>query len=71
MKKLEKNTCQFTSDAKLIIDEIETRLLGRKMSGAMRTALLDVHTAYSGRESDGVKAIVQIVAASPEFSVDR
>ena len=43
-----------------LLAEIETMLLGRPMSSAMRAALLQVHAAYGSRTEDGVEAIVQI-----------
>ena len=62
---------QYWSDPEKLLDEMEALLLGRPMSRAMREALLQVHAAYADRPSEGTRAIIQIVAASPEFSVDQ
>ena len=59
------------SDADQLLALLESRVLGRDMSPALRSALLQIHTAYADRMEEGVKAIIQTIAASPEFSVDR
>lgn len=55
----------------LLFQSIETLLLGRPMSTSMKNALSEVHSAYEQRHSEGVAAMIQIIAASPEFSVEQ
>lgn len=41
------------------------------MSAPMRSALTQIHEAYEQRVTEGVAAMIQMIAASPEFSVDQ
>ena len=58
-----------TPDA--LMARIETLLLARPMSDALRTSLLKVLSLYPTSATTGVKAMVQLLSASPEISVDR
>jgi hypothetical protein len=49
---------------------IETLLLGRPMSAGLRVALERVRGSYS-TAAEGVRAMLQLVASTPEFTVDR
>jgi len=54
----------------LLYARIEKLLLGRPMSQDLRVELDRVKAAYSN-SGEGLRAMVQIVVSSPEFSIDR
>jgi hypothetical protein len=57
-----------TPDA--LYSRIEKLLLARPMSAGLRESLERVRAAYTST-SEGVRAMLQIVVSTPEFSVDR
>lgn len=59
------------STPEVILTRLETLLLGRPMSAGLRSALMTVHAANLNAPQDGVRAMIQVITASPEFSVER
>lgn len=58
-----------TPDA--LFNRLENLLLGRPMSASVRSSLMALHTLHSASPTQGIRAIMQVITSSPEFSVDR
>ncbi len=54
-----------------LIAKLETLLLGRAASADLRASLLSLHTLHASNASNGVKVMLQLLTASPEFSTER
>lgn len=58
-----------TPDA--LMAKLETVLLGRTMSSGLRSSLMTIHTLHAANASTGIKVMLQLITASPEFSTER
>jgi uncharacterized protein (DUF1800 family) len=58
-----------TPDA--LMTKIETILLGRPMSASLRSSLLSLHTLHSTNATNGVRVMLQLLSASPEFVMEK
>lgn len=58
-----------TPDA--LLAKIETLFLGRPMSASLRSSLLSIHTTYPTNATTGVRVMLQLLTASPEFAMER
>ncbi|TDU71199.1 PA14 domain-containing protein [Prosthecobacter fusiformis] len=58
-----------TPDA--LLAKLETLLLGRTMSAGLRDSLVSLHTLHAANSTNGVKAMLQLITASPEFVTER
>ncbi len=55
----------------LLLAKLETLLLGRSMSAGMRDSLINIHTLHAANAGNGVKVMLQLITASPEFATER
>ena len=51
--------------------KFETLLLGRPMSASLRTSLMSLHTLHSTNATNGVRVMLQLLSASPEFVMEK
>ncbi|SKA80301.1 PA14 domain-containing protein [Prosthecobacter debontii] len=58
------------ADPQAVLAKFETLLLGRSMSAELRASLLNIHSLYPSNATTGVKVMLQILTASPEFSTE-
>jgi hypothetical protein len=58
-----------TPDA--LLAKMETLLLGRPMSASLRSSLLSLHTLHSTNATNGVRVMLQLLSASPEFVMEK
>ena len=58
-------------NADTLANRIETLVLARPMSADLRSNIAKVLALYPTSTSDGVRAVMQMLTSSPEFSVDR
>lgn len=54
-----------------LLTKLETMLLGRTMSADLRASLLSIHAIHSTNAGNGVRVMLQLLTASPEFSTER
>ena len=54
-----------------LLAKIENQLLARPMSPGLREALLSIQALYATNAATGTKVMMQLLTATPEFSVDR
>ncbi|HEY1082282.1 MAG TPA: hypothetical protein VGE29_08470, partial [Prosthecobacter sp.] len=54
-----------------VLAKLETLLLGRPMSATLRSSLTSIHTLHAGNAATGLKVMLQLVVASPEFVTER
>jgi hypothetical protein len=59
----------ITPDA--LMTKIETLLLGRPMSTSLRASLLSLHTLHSTNATNGIRVMLQLLSASPEFVMEK
>jgi len=63
------NALWSTPDA--LLAKLESLLLGRPMSASLRASLTNIHTLHAANAATGVKVMLQLITASPEFSTER
>ncbi|MES2507544.1 MAG: DUF1800 family protein [Verrucomicrobiota bacterium] len=55
----------------VLLGKLETLLLGRAMSADLRSSLMNLHALHIANANNGVKVMLQLITASPEFSTER
>jgi hypothetical protein len=50
---------------------METLLLARPMSTSLRSSLMSIHALYPTNPNTGVRVMLQLLTASPEFVIER
>jgi uncharacterized protein (DUF1800 family) len=58
-----------TPDA--LMTKFETLLLGRPMSASLRSSMMSLHTLHSTNATNGVRVMLQLLSASPEFVMEK
>jgi uncharacterized protein (DUF1800 family) len=54
-----------------LFGKIETLLLGRPMSDSLRSSLQSIHALYPTSPTTGVRVMLQLLTASPEFVTEK
>ena len=54
-----------------LMTKFETLLLGRPMSASLRTSMMSLHTLHSTNATNGVRVMLQLLSASPEFVMEK
>lgn len=62
---------QLWSTPVAVLSKIETLLLARPMSNSLRNSLLSIHALYSTNPNAGVRVMLQLLTASPEFVTEK
>lgn len=58
-----------TPDA--LLAKMEVLLLGRPMSASLRSSLMNLHSLHSANATNGVRVMLQLLSASPEFVMEK
>jgi uncharacterized protein (DUF1800 family) len=54
-----------------LMTKIEVLLLGRPMSASLRSSLMSLHTLHAANASTGIRVMLQLLTASPEFAMEK
>ncbi len=62
---------QLWSAPTAVLSKMETLLLARPMSTSLRSSLMSIHALYPTNPNTGVRVMLQLLTASPEFVIER
>lgn len=62
---------QLWSTPDALMTKIEVLILGRSMSASLRSSLMSLHTLHATNASTGIKVMLQLLTASPEFVMEK
>ncbi len=62
---------QLWSTPDALMTKIEVLILGRPMSASLRTSLMSLHTLHATNANTGIKVMLQLLTASPEFVMEK